>query len=152
MEKENYNKNFLSEETNLLCNTLTKVAEKIYDRMKEEKRSFLCTDRNNSLFDKKKKDYLYDSLYGYIYDESALDVLERQVKGFAVINNALLICMDLNSVYYSEDVLKETFDSDYDDCWYCLYTKDDNKLHFSDDMNTLLTVLSIAECLYQYFD
>lgn len=142
---ETYNNNFLSQERKILEDTLLQIAIKIRDKIKESGHSFLLTQKRN---DKQ----LVDSLYGYIYLGEDVDVYEREVKGFKVsASGELWICMDLSNVKYDEFALTETWEDIDDDVWYPLL-KSDNTLEITDSFNVYLTLLSISECVYQYFE
>ena len=142
---ETYNNNFLSQERKILEDTLLQIAIKIRDKIKESGHSFLLTQKRN---DKQ----LVDSLYGYIYLGEDVDVYEREVKGFKISSSGeLWICMDLSSVKYDEFALVETYDDIDDDVWYPLL-KSNNTLEITDSFNVYLTLLSLSECVYQYFE
>ena len=143
---ETYNNNFLSQERKILEDTLLKVAIKIRDKIKESGKEYLLTQGSS-------KTPILDSLYGYIYGEGEdMDVYEREIKGFRVtITGELLICMDLSSIKYDELALVETYENIDDDVWYPLLEKD-NTLVNTDSFNVYLTLLSLSECVYQYFE
>lgn len=144
---ETYNNNFLSKERKILEDTLLQIAIKIRDRIKASGRTYLLTQGSN-------KTPILDSLYGYIYGEGEdMSIYEREVKGFRVTDTGQLwICMDLSSVNYDELALVETYDEDIDDdVWYLLLEKD-NTLVNTDSFNVYLTLLSLSECVYQYFE
>ena len=144
---ETYNNNFLSQERKILEDTLLQIAIKIRDRIKASGRTYLLTQGSN-------KTSILDSLYGYIYGEGEdMSIYEREVKGFRVTDTGQLwICMDLSSVNYDELALVETYDEDIDDdVWYPLLEKD-NTLVNTDSFNVYLTLLSLSECVYQYFE
>ena len=143
---ETYNNNFLSQERKTLEDTLLQVAIKIRDKMKESGNAYLLTQGSSNI-------PILDSLYGYIYgDGEDMDVYEREVKGFRVTSDGeLLICMDLSSVKYDELALVETYEDIDDDVWYPLL-KSDNTLEITDSFNVYLTLLSLSECIYQYFE
>lgn len=146
---ETYNNNFLSQERKILEDTLLQIAIKIRDRMKESGNTYLLTQGSNKI-------PILNSLYGYIYDEgedmSILSIYEREVKGFRVTDTGQLwICMDLSSVKYDELALVETYENIDDDVWYPLLEKD-NTLVNTDSFNVYLTLLSLSECVYQYFE
>ena len=142
---ETYNNNFLSQERKTLEDTLLQIAIKIRDRIKESGNAYLLTQGSS-------KTPILDSLYGYIYGEGEdMDVYEREVKGFRVTDaGQLLICMNLSSVKYDEFALVETYEDINNDVWYPLLEKD-NTLVNTDSFNVYLTLLSISECVYQYF-
>ena len=142
---ETYNNNFLTQERKVLEDTLLQIAIKIRDKIKESGHSFLLTQKRN---DKQ----LVDSLYGYIYLGEDVDVYEREIKGFKVSSyGELWICMDLSNVKYDEFVLVETWEDMDDDIWYPLL-KSNNTLEITDSFNAYLTLLSLSECVYQYFE
>ena len=142
---ETYNNNFLSQERKTLEDTLLQIAIKIRDRIKESGNPYLLTQGSS-------KTPILDSLYGYIYGEGEdVNVYEREVKGFRVTDaGQLLICMNLSSVKYDEFALVETYEDINNDVWYPLLEKD-NTLVNTDSFNVYLTLLSISECVYQYF-
>ena len=142
---ETYNNNFLSQERKTLEDTLLQIAIKIRDRIKESGNAYLLTQGSS-------KTPILNSLYGYIYGEGEdVNVYEREVKGFRITSDGeLLICMDLSSVKYDEFALVETYENIDDDVWYPLLEKD-NTLVNTDSFNVYLTLLSISECVYQYF-
>ena len=142
---ETYNNNFLSQERKTLEDTLLQIAIKIRDRIKESGNPYLLTQGSS-------KTPILNSLYGYIYGEGEdMDVYEREVKGFRVTDaGQLLICMNLSSVKYDEFALVETYEDINNDVWYPLLEKD-NTLVNTDSFNVYLTLLSISECVYQYF-
>ena len=145
MIMETYNNNFLTQERKTLEDTLLQVAIKIRDKIKESGHSFLLTQKRN---DKQ----LVDSLYGYVYLGEDVDVYEREVKGFKISSyGELWICMDLSNVKYDEFALIETWENIDDDIWYPLL-KSNNTLEITDSFNVYLTLLSISECVYQYFE
>jgi hypothetical protein len=143
---ETYNNNFLTQERKTLEDTLLQVAIKIRDKIKESKHNYLLTQGSS-------KTPILDSLYGYIYGEGEdMDVYEREVKGFRVTSEGeLWICMDLSSVKYDELTLVETYEDIDDDVWYPLL-ESNNTLVNTDCYNVYLTLLSISECVYQYFE
>ena len=143
---ETYNNNFLSQERKILEDTLLQIAIKIRDKIKESKHNYLLTQGSN-------KTSILDSLYGYIYGEGEdMSIYEREVKGFrATDTGQLWICMDLSCVKYDELTLVETYEGMDDDVWYPLLEKD-NTLEIADSFNVYLTLLSISECVYQYFE
>lgn len=143
---ETYNNNFLTQERKILEDTLLQIAVKIRDKIKESGHSFLLTQKRN---DKQ----LVDSLYGYIYLGEDVDVYEREVKGFKISPSSgyLWICMDLSNVKYDEFTLTETWEDINYDVWYPLL-KSDNTLEITDSFNVYLTLLSLSECVYQYFE
>ena len=143
---ETYDNNFLSQERKTLEDTLLQIAIKIRDKIKESGNAYLLTQGSSNT-------PILDSLYGYIYDEGEdVDLYEREVKGFRVTNTGeLLICMDLSSVKYDELALVETYENIDDDVWYPLLL-DDNTLANTDCYNVYLTLLSLSECVYQYFE
>ena len=143
---ETYNDNFLSQERKVLEDTLLQIAIKIRDKIKESGNAYLLTQGSS-------KTPILDSLYGYIYgDGEDMDVYEREVKGFRVTGDGeLLICMDLSSVKYDELALVETYEDIDDEAWYPLL-KSDNTLEITDSFNVYLTLLSLSECVYQYFE
>ena len=142
---ETYDNNFLTQERKTLEETLLQIAIKIKDKIKESGHSFLLTQKRN---DKQ----LVDSLYGYIYLGEDVDVYEREVKGFKISSSGeLWICMDLSNIKYDEFALTETWENIDDDAWYPLL-KSDNTLEITDSFNVYLTLLSISECVYQYFE
>ena len=143
---ETYNNNFLSQERKILEDTLLQIAIKIRDKMKESGNAYLLTQGSS-------KTPILDSLYGYIYgDGEDMDVYEREVKGFRVTSEGeLWICMDLSSVKYDEFALVATYEDIDDDVWYTLLEKD-NTLVNTDSFNVYLTLLSLSECVYQYFE
>ena len=143
---ETYNNNFLSQERKILEDTLLQIAIKIRDRIKASCRTYLLTQGSN-------KTPILDSLYGYIYGEGEdMDVYEREVKGFRITpEGELWICMDLSCVKYDELTLVETYEDIDDDVWYPLL-KSNNTLEITDSFNVYLTLLSLSECIYQYFE
>lgn len=143
---ETYNNNFLTQERKTLENTLLQIAIKIRDRMKESGNTYLLTQGSS-------KTPILDSLYGYIYSEGEdMDVYEREVKGFRVTpEGELWICMDLSSVKYNKLALVETYEDIDDVVWYPLL-KADNNLGTTESFNIYFTLLSISECVYQYFE
>ena len=143
---ETYNNNFLSQERKILEDTLLQIAIKIRDKIKELKHNYLLTQGSS-------KSTILDSLYGYIYgEEEDMDVYEREVKGFRITpEGELWICMDLSCVKYDEFALVETYEGMDDDVWYPLLEKD-NTLVNTDSFNVYLTLLSLSECIYQYFE
>ena len=143
---ETYNNNFLSQERNILEDTLLQIAIKIRDKMSESGNAYLLTQGSS-------KAPILDSLYGYIYgDGEDMDVYEREVKGFRItLEGELWICMDLSSVKYDEFALVATYEDIDDDVWYPLLEKD-NTLVNTDCFNVYLTLLSLSECVYQYFE
>ena len=143
---ETYNNNFLSQERKILEDTLLQIAIKIRDRIKASGRTYLLTQGSN-------KTPILDSLYGYIYGEGEdMSIYEREVKGFRVTDTGQLwICMDLSSVKYDELALVETYEDIDDGVWYPLL-KSNNTLEITDSFNVYLTLLSLSECVYQYFE
>ena len=143
---ETYNNNFLSQERKTLEDTLLQIAIKIRDKMKESGNAYLLTQGSS-------RTPVLDTLYGYVYGiDDDMSVYEREVKGFRVTNaGELLICIDLSSVKYDELALVETYEDIDDDVWYPLLEKD-NTLVNTDSYNVYLTLLSLSECVYQYFD
>ena len=142
---ETYNNNFLTQERKVLEDTLLQIAIKIRDKIKESGHSFLLTQKRN---DKQ----LVDSLYGYVYLGEDVDVYEREIKGFKISSyGELWICMDLSNVKYDEFTLGETWEDMDDDVWYPLL-KSNNTLEITDSFNVYLTLLSLSECVYQYFE
>ena len=143
---ETYDNNFLSQERNILEDTLLQIAIKIRDKMKESGNAYLLTQGSS-------KTPILDTLYGYIYGEGEdMDIYEREVKGFKISSSGKLwICMDLSSVKYDELALAETYEDIDDDVWYPLL-KSDNTLEITDSFNVYLTLLSLSECVYQYFE
>ena len=143
---ETYNNNFLSQERKILEDTLLQIAIKIRDKIKASGRTYLLTQGSN-------KTPILDSLYGYIYGEGEdMDVYEREVKGFRITpEGELWICMDLSCVKYDELTLVETYEDIDDDVWYPLL-KSNNTLEITDSFNVYLTLLSLSECIYQYFE
>lgn len=143
---ETYNNNFLSQERKILEDTLLQIAIKIRDKMKESGNAYLLTQGSS-------RTPILDTLYGYIYGEGEdMDVYEREVKGFRVTpEGELWICMDLSSVKYDELALVETYEDINEDVWYPLL-KENNALEITDSFNVYLTLLSISECIYQYFE
>lgn len=143
---ETYNNNFLSQERKILEDTLLQIAIKIRDRMKESGNTYLLTQGSNKIS-------ILDSLYGYIYGEGEdMSIYEREVKGFRVTDTGQLwICMDLSCVKYDELTLVETYEDIDDYVWYPLLEKD-NTLVNTDSFNVHLTLLSLSECVYQYFE
>ena len=143
---ETYNNNFLSQERKTLEDTLLQIAIKIRDRIKASGRTYLLTQGSS-------KTPILDSLYGYIYGEGEdMSIYEREIKGFRVTDaGQLWICMDLSSVKYDELALIETYEDIDDDVWYPLL-KADNTLEITDSFNVYLTLLSLSECVYQYFE
>ena len=142
---ETYNNNFLTQERKILENTLLQIAIKIRDKIKESGHSFLLTQKRN---DKQ----LVDSLYGYVYLGEDVDVYEREIKGFKISSyGELWICMDLSNVKYNQFSLIETWEDMDDDIWYPLL-KSNNTLEITDSFNVCLTLLSLSECVYQYFE
>lgn len=143
---ETYNNNFLSQERKILEDTLLQIAIKIRDRMKESDNAYLLTQGSS-------KTPILDSLYGYIYGEGEdMSIYEREVKGFRITpEGELWICMDLSCVKYDELALVETYEDIDDDVWYPLLEKD-NTLVNIDSFNVYLTLLSLSECVYQYFE
>lgn len=144
--------NFLWQERKILRDVLLQVAIKIRDKIKESGNSYLLTQRNNNK-------PILDSLYGYVYGKGDdMDIYEREVKGFRVTSaGELLICMDLSSVQYDVLALKETYENVDYDVWYPLLQKDlftgeKDCLVITDSFNTYLTLLSISENIYQYFN
>ena len=87
-----------------------------------------------------------------------MDVYEREVKGFRITSNGeLLICMDLSCVQYDLSALEETYENIDDNVWYPilqkdLFTGENDCLVITDSFNIYLTLLSISENIYQYFD
>ena len=146
MIMETYNNNFLTQERKVLEDTLLQIAIKIKDKIKESRHLYLLTQGNS-------KTPILDSLYGYIYGEGEdMDIYEREIKGFrATSEGELWICMDLSSVKYDEFALVETYEDMDDDVWYPLLEKD-NTLVNTDSFNIYLTLLSLSECVYQYFE
>lgn len=141
---ETYNNNFLTKENEVMYSTLQNIAIKIRDKILSTGNSFLLTQSTI------KEEPIKDSLYGYIYSND-LDIYEREVKGFCVTKEgALFICMDLSSVKYTKDILEDTF-NDYDEDTWFLLLNEKNTLVAQDGCNIYLTLLSIAECVYQYF-
>jgi len=143
---ETYNNNFLTQERKTLEDTLLQIAIKIRDRMKESGNTYILTQGSS-------KTPILDSLYGYIYGEGEnMDIYEREIKGFRITpEGELWICMDLSSVKYDELTLAETYEDIDDDVWYPLL-KSDNTLEITDSFNVYLTLLSLSECIYQYFE
>ena len=143
---ETYNNNFLSQERKILEDTLLQIAIKIRDKIKESGNAYLLTQGNSNI-------PILDSLYGYIYgDGEDMEIYEREVKGFRVTrDNELLICMDLSSVKYDELALVDTYENIDCDVWYPLL-ESNNTLVNTDSFNVYLTVLSLSECVYQYFE
>ena len=143
---ETYNNNFLSQERKILEDTLLQIAIKIRDKIKASGRTYLLTQGSN-------KTPILDSLYGYIYGEGEdMSIYEREVKGFRITpEGELWICMDLSCVKYGELTLVETYEDIDDDVWYPLLEKD-NTLVNIDSFNVYLTLLSLSECVYQYFE
>ena len=143
---ETYNNNFLSQERKILEDTLLQIAIKIRDKIKESKHNYLLTQGSN-------KTSILDSLYGYIYGEGEnVDVYEREIKGFRITpEGELWICMDLSSIKYDEFALVETYEDIDDDVWYPLL-ESNNTLVNTDSFNVYLTILSLSECVYQYFE
>ena len=143
---ETYNNNFLTQERKTLEDTLLQIAIKIRDRMKESGNTYILTQGSS-------KTPILDSLYGYIYGEGEnMDIYEREIKGFRITpEGELWICMDLSSVKYDELTLAETYEDIDDDVWYPLL-KSDNTLEITDSFNVYLTLLSLSECVYQYFE
>ena len=143
---ETYNNNFLSQERKILEDTLLQIAIKIRDRIKASGRTYLLTQGSN-------KTPILDSLYGYIYGEGEdMSIYEREIKGFRVTDTGQLwICMDLSSVKYDELALIETYEDIDENVWYPLL-KADNNLEITESFNVYLTLLSISECIYQYFE
>ena len=144
--------NFLWQERKILRDTLLQIAVKIRDKIKESGNNYLLTQRNNTI-------PILDSLYGYVYGEGDdMDVYEREVKGFRITSNGeLLICMDLSSVQYDLSALEETYENIDDNVWYPilqkdLFTGENDCLVITDSFNIYLTLLSISENIYQYFD
>ena len=143
---ETYTNNFLSQERKILEDTLLQVAIKIRDKMKESGNAYLLTQGSSNI-------PILDSLYGYIYGEGEdMEIYEMEVKGFRVTrDDELLICMDLSSVKYDELALVDTYENIDDDVWYPLLDKN-NTLVNTDCYNVYLTLLSLSECVYQYFE
>ena len=143
---ETYNNNFLSQERKILEDTLLQIAIKIRDRIKASGRTYLLTQGSN-------KTPILNSLYGYIYGEGEdMSIYEREIKGFrATDTGQLWICMDLSCVKYDELTLVETYEDMDEDVWYPLLEKD-NTLVNTDSFNVYLTLLSLSECVYQYFE
>ena len=143
---ETYNNNFLTQERKTLEDTLLQIAIKIRDKIKESGNAYLLTQGSS-------KTTILDSLYGYIYGEGEdMSIYEREVKGFRVTSEGeLLVCMDLSCVKYDEFALVETYEDIDDDVWYPLLEKD-NTLVNTDSFNVYLTLLSLSECVYQYFE
>ena len=143
---ETYNNNFLSQERKILEDTLLQIAIKIRDGIKASGRTYLLTQGSN-------KTPILDSLYGYIYGEGEdMSIYEREIKGFRITpEGELWICMDLSCVKYDELTLVETYEGMDDDVWYPLLEKD-NTLEITDSFNVYLTLLSLSECVYQYFE
>ena len=146
---ETYNNNFLSQERKILEDTLLQIAIKIRNKMKESGNAYLLTQGRQG----SNNIPILDSLYGYIYGEGEdMDMYEREIKGFRVTSDGeLLICMDLSSVKYDELELVETYENIDCDVWYPLLTKDNILVH-ADYYNVYLTLLSLSECVYQYFE
>lgn len=149
---ETCNSDFLTQERKILRDTLFQIAIKIRDKIKESGNNYLLTQRNNNK-------PILDSLYGYVYGEGDdIDIYEREVKGFRVTSTGeLLICMDLSNVQYDISALEETYESINNNVWYPLLQKDlftgeKDCLVITDSFNTYLTLLSISESIYQYFD
>ena len=132
-------KHFLTKEVNSIENTLTQVAKKIYNKIEKTGYNLLLTDRKD-----------YDSLYGYYYDDASCDVLERTIKGFIIYNGGLFACMDVDCIKYDDKALLYSFEDLNDNVWYLIYA--DNKLVYTENCATQLTLLSIANTIYQYFD
>ena len=144
--------NFLWQERKILRDTLLQIAVKIRDKIKESGNNYLLTQRNNTI-------PILDSLYGYVYGKGDdMDVYEREVKGFRITSNGeLLICMDLSCVQYDLLALEETYENIDDNVWYPilqkdLFTGENDCLVITDSFNIYLTLLSISENIYQYFD
>lgn len=142
---ETYNNNFLTQERKILEDALLQIAIKIRDRIKASGRICLLTQGSNKI-------PILNSLYGYIYGEGEYaSISKREVKGFRVTDTGQLwICMDLSSIKYDELALVETYEDIDDDVWYPLLEKD-NTLVNTDSFNVYLTLLSLSECVYQYF-
>ena len=143
---ETYNNNFLSQERKILEDTLLQIAIKIRDGIKASGRTYLLTQGSN-------KTPILDSLYGYIYGEGEdMSIYEREIKGFRITpEGELWICMDLSCVKYDEFALVGTYEDIDDGVWYPLLEKD-NTLEITDSFNVYLTLLSLSECVYQYFE
>lgn len=143
---ETYNNNFISQEIKILEDTLLQITIKIRDRIKASGRTYLLTQGSN-------KAPILNSLYGYIYGEGEYaSIYKREVKGFRITpEGELWICMDLSCVKYDELTLVKTYEDIDDDVWYPLLEKD-NTLVNTDSFNVYLTLLSLSECVYQYFE
>lgn len=146
---ETYNNNFLTQERKTLETTLHQVAIKIRDKIQESGKRCLLTEAQAHHL-KKDGTPILDTLWGYVYDDDIV-VYEREVKGFIVTEKgALLVCVDLSTVLYDEEALLQTFEY-CDETWH-LVLDEQNNLVSSDTCAIYLTLLSVSECIYQYFE